>query len=141
MTKSCSIGTFAKAAGVSVETVRYYERLKLLRQPERPVGRIRRYGPSEIERLRFIKRAKAAGFSLDEVGMLLHFEQDQSCRRTRELVAAKLRAVEGRVAELRRLRSELRQWVAECDGNDEGKACPALEALSGRDLVAADVGR
>ena len=129
MAKEYSIGAFAKAAGVGVETVRYYERRKLLAQPPRRHGSIRRYGESELGRLRFIKRAQAAGFSLDEVEALIRFQRAQPCDDTRALASAKLREVESRLADLTRLREELRLWVAQCDANADKSCCPVLDAL------------
>lgn len=129
MIKDCSIGAFAEAAGVGVETVRYYERRKLLVQPPRPHGRIRRYGASELARLRFIKRAQAAGFSLDEIEALISVQKARPCDDTRVMASAKLQEIENRLADLRRLRDELRDWVAQCDANTDKSCCPVLDAM------------
>ena len=129
MAQSYSIGAFAEACGVGVETVRYYERRKLLTQPARRHGSIRRYGDSELSRLRFIRRAQAAGFSLDEVEVLIKFQKNQSCTDTRAMAAAKLKEVDARLREMQRLRDELREWVAQCDSNAGKGGCPVLEAL------------
>ena len=131
MGQTYSIGAFAKAGGVGIETVRYYERRKLLAQPPRRHGSIRRYGEAELGRLRFIKRAQAAGFSLDEVGALIRFQKDQSCADTRALASAKLREVDSRLHELKRLRDDLRNWIAQCDSNPDKDCCPVLDALDG----------
>ena len=129
MAQSYSIGAFAEACGVGVETVRYYERRKLLTQPARRHGSIRRYGDSELSLLRFIRRAQAAGFSLDEVEVLIKFQKNQSCTDTRAMAAAKLKEVDARLREMQRLRDELREWVAQCDSNAGKDGCPVLEAL------------
>ncbi|HET7710201.1 MAG TPA: MerR family transcriptional regulator [Sphingomicrobium sp.] len=131
MATTYSIGAFARAAGVGVETVRYYERRKLLAQPPRRHGSIRRYGDSELTRLRFIKRAQAAGFSLDEVDALIRSEKGEPCVGTRALASIKLQEVEARLADLVRLREELRLWVAQCDANADKSCCPVLDALGG----------
>lgn len=129
MAKTYSIGAFARAAGVGVETVRYYERRKLLVQPPRRHGSIRRYGDAELGRLRFIKRAQAAGFRLDEVDALIRSQKGQPCIATRALASAKLGEVEARLADLLRLRDELREWVSQCDSNEDKSCCPVLDAL------------
>ena len=129
MGQTYSIGAFARAGGVGIETVRYYERRKLLAQPPRRHGSIRRYGEAELGRLRFIKRAQAAGFSLDEVEALIRFQKDQSCVETQALATSKLREVEARLRELHRLRDELRDWVAQCESNLDKACCPVLDAL------------
>ena len=132
-----SIGAFAKAGEVGVETIRYYERRQLLIQPPRRHGCIRRYGDADLERLRFIKRAQAAGFSLDEVAALLRFQRSQSCSDTRALASAKLAEVEARLAALTALRDELKSLVNHCDTSGTDAYCPALDALSGKALASA----
>ncbi|HVH37477.1 MAG TPA: MerR family DNA-binding protein [Sphingomicrobium sp.] len=129
MGQTYSIGAFAKAGGVGVETVRYYERRKLLNQPQRGRGSIRRYGEAELSRLRFIRRAQAAGFSLDEVAALIQIQRKSSCIEARAMASAKLREVEDRLAALRRLREDLKEWVAQCDGNEDKNFCPVLDDL------------
>lgn len=131
MSEVYTIGTLAKAGGVHVETVRYYERRKLLRQPPRPYGRIRRYTAIDLERLRFIKRSQAAGFSLAEIEALVRLQQRQSCQATRQLAADKLRSIEIRLRELSSLRGDLMAWIAQCDANVDEGCCPALTALGG----------
>ena len=132
-----SIGAFARAGEVGVETIRYYERRKLLIQPPRRQGSIRRYGNADLDRLRFIKRAQAAGFSLDEVAALLRFQRSQSCSDTRALASAKLAEVETRLAALTALRDELKSLVSHCDASGTDAYCPALDSLSGKPLAAA----
>jgi MerR family mercuric resistance operon transcriptional regulator len=132
MADSFSIGTFARAGGVGVETVRYYERRKLLKQPDRRHGTIRKYGPADLDRLRFIKRAQAAGFTLDEVEALLGFQRDQSCHGTREAISAKLKEVESRLSALRHLRDDLKALLVRCDEDGSDTYCPALDELAGK---------
>jgi MerR family transcriptional regulator, mercuric resistance operon regulatory protein len=135
MSKAFTIGRLAEAAGVHVETVRYYQRRGLLAEPPRPLGGVRCYSDRDALRLRFIKRAQAVGFTLAEVGSLLNIRQHQSCRATRALVAEKLFVVEARVRELQRLRRELRHWIEECDANTRDTSCPALAVLEDPGMI------
>jgi MerR family transcriptional regulator, mercuric resistance operon regulatory protein len=129
---SYTIGTLAKAAGVHIETIRYYQRRGLLAQPERFAGMVRRYGAGDAERLRVIRRAQAMGFTLAEIGNLLKLTVRSSCPATRELAAAKLRLVEQRLGELRELRRELMALIADCDANPEPGSCPVIARLAER---------
>jgi MerR family mercuric resistance operon transcriptional regulator len=130
--RTYTIGRLAAAAGVNVETVRYYQRRGLMPEPSRPPGGTRRYREAEARRLRFIKRAQLMGFALNEVENLLDLWTRRSCRTTRELAAAKLRSVDARIRDLRRLRKELAALVAQCDTNASDSDCPILDRL-GRD--------
>lgn len=129
MTESVTISRLASAAQVNVETVRYYQRRGLLEAPERPLGGIRRYGPSDVSRLQFIRRAQAMGFSLEEIAGLLEVKGSQACRRTLELTELKLADVRRRLAELHRLEAELVRLAGECGRVDGGACCPTLELL------------
>jgi len=129
VSESLTIGGLAKAAGVHVETVRYYQRRGLLREPARPLNGIRRYAAADVSRLRFIKHAQESGFSLDEVNALLGMSGRPACRASRAVAAKKLEAIEERIRTLSRLRRGLRIWVAACDANT-GDSCPALERLA-----------
>lgn len=130
MARPYTIARLAAAAGVHVETVRYYQRLKLVAEPLRPLGGIRRYTEADADRLRFIKRAQAMGFTLAEIVSLLTLQRRRSCRATRELAAARLGLVDARIRELRHLRNELAGLIAACDANAEGRACPVLRRLA-----------
>lgn len=129
MPPSLTIGALAKAAGVNVETVRYYQRRGLLPEPSRALGGVRRYGPEETERLRFIKRAQAVGFTLAEVQTLLQLRANVCCSATRELAMAKVQMIEHRCEELLQLKAELARWVADCDANAADATCPVIEHL------------
>jgi len=124
-----TIGSLAKAAAVHVETVRYYQRRGLLREPARPLNGIRRYADADVSRLRFIKHAQQSGFTLDEVQALLGLSGRPACKTSRTLAAQKLVAIEEKMRILVRLRRELRAWVAACDANTRD-CCPALERLA-----------
>ena len=129
MSESLTIGALAKAANVHIETVRYYQRRGLVREPERPQNGIRRYGIADVSRLRFIKHAQQSGFTLDEVQALLRLSGRPACGASRTLAARKLAAIEEKMRILTRLRRELRAWIAACDANT-GDHCPALEKLA-----------
>jgi MerR family transcriptional regulator, mercuric resistance operon regulatory protein len=129
VSESLTIGALAKAANVHIETVRYYQRRGLVREPERPQNGIRRYGIADVSRLRFIKHAQQSGFTLDEVQALLRLSGRPACGASRTLAARKLAAIEEKMRILTRLRRELRAWIAACDANT-GDHCPALEKLA-----------
>jgi MerR family transcriptional regulator, mercuric resistance operon regulatory protein len=125
-----TIGRLAATAGVPVETIRYYQRLKLVPEPPRPAGSIRRYSEEYAERLRFIKRAQRMGFTLSEITSLLTLRARRSCRVTRDLAAAKLRLIDARIRELRDLRTQLADLVVECDANTQDAECPVIQKLT-----------
>jgi MerR family transcriptional regulator, mercuric resistance operon regulatory protein len=130
MSRTYTIARLAAEAGVHVETIRYYQRLKLAPEPPRPVGGIRRYGEADADRLRFIKRAQAMGFTLEEIRSLITLQARRSCRATRDLAATKLRVVDVRIRELRHLRKELAGLIADCDANIEDTTCPVIQRLT-----------
>ena len=130
MSRPYTIARLAAAAGVHVETIRYYQRLRLVPEPARPLGGIRRYTEADAERLRFIKRAQTMGFTLVEVESLLKLQARRSCHDTRELAATKLGLVDARIRELRRLRTELAKLIADCDANTEDNICPVIQRLT-----------
>lgn len=130
MSSTMTIGRVAEAAGVNVETVRFYQRQGLIDEPSRPSGGVRRYGVEFVSRLRFIKRAKQLGFSLAEVKRLLVLEDPQSCGKARSLAAEKLALVEVRIADLERMRGVLKELVARCDARRGKVACPIIATLT-----------
>ncbi|KAF1723457.1 MULTISPECIES: MerR family transcriptional regulator [Pseudomonadota] len=129
-TNAMTISRLASAAGVHVETVRYYQRRGLLQEPERPQGSVRRYGADDVGRLQFIRRAQAVGFRLDEIAGLLEVKGQRTCEQTRLLTERKLTEVRQRMEELRLLEAELEQLVDECNHVATGEACPALDRLA-----------
>jgi MerR family mercuric resistance operon transcriptional regulator len=130
MLRPYTIARLASAAGVHIETIRYYQRRRLLSEPAKPTGGIRRYTDADVERVRFIKRAQAMGFALAEITSLLSLKTQGSCGATRELAAAKLRLVDTRIRELRDLRRELASLIADCDVNPQDRECPILRRLT-----------
>ena len=122
-----TIARLAEAAGVGVETVRYYQRRGLLDVPAR-AGSVRRYGEEDARRLRFIRRAQAAGFTLDEIGELIALDRTDDRARVREMAAARLAALDAKIAELEEARSALGRLRSTCAGSSRGP-CPIIEAF------------
>lgn len=126
------IGELARRAEVAIDTVRYYERQGLLPKPLRQASGYRRYQDDDVLRLRFIRRAKALGFTLDDIAGLLEL----SARRPEDMADFKqsaqvrLEALDARIAELERVRSGLRKLVSSCPGYGALATCPILAALS-----------
>ncbi len=128
-----SIGELARRAGVAIDTVRYYERNQLLDPAGRLESGYRRYGDSELRRLRFIRRAKALGFSLADVRALLSLSDERNVAKIKRAAEARLADVEQRLAELERIRNALQALVAACPGHGRAEACPILNALNQED--------
>ena len=126
---SLTIGSLARAGGVGVETIRFYQRRGLLTTPTRESG-IRRYDAEDLRRLRFIRQAQAAGFTLEEIRELLALDAGQDRRRARELAKARLAAIEAKIAELEQARDSLRKLARACGRGDEGP-CPILASFDG----------
>ena len=124
-----TIGKLARAAGVGVETVRYYQRRGLL-TPPRAGGdtAYRHYDGEQLKRLRFIRRAQAAGFTLEEIGELLALDRTTDRPRVRELARRRLDALAERIAELETARAALLRLATACSGSDRGP-CPIVEAF------------
>jgi MerR family transcriptional regulator, mercuric resistance operon regulatory protein len=127
--KNLTIGTFAKAAEVNVETIRFYQRRGLLPEPPRPPGSIRRYGPHDVERVLFVKSAQRLGFSLDEIAQLLRLEDGTNCDEAAEIAAKRLGDVRARLADLLRMEAALSALVRECRTHREAVSCPLIAAL------------
>lgn len=125
-----SIGQLAERAGVVIDTVRYYERNQLLVPASRLESGYRRYGNAELKRLRFIRRAKALGFSLADIRGLLSLSDECSVANIKGATETKLADVEQRIAELERIRDGLRALVSACPGQGRAEACPILNALN-----------
>jgi len=124
-----TIGRLAAAATVNVETVRYYQRRKLLALPDRPSGSIGRYGSDALTRLRFIKRSQSLGFSLDEVQTLLSLDDGKSCREAKTIAEYKLADVRQRIKTLQALEVALQQLVTQCESSKRKVSCPLINAL------------
>lgn len=131
-TDKLSIGAFAEAAGVNVETIRFYQRKGLLPEPDRPNGSIRRYGAADVARVRFVKSAQRLGFSLDEVDGLLTLDDGAHCDEARQLAEQKLVDVRSRLADLLRIESVLTTLVDDCCASHGTVSCPLIAALQKR---------
>ncbi|ODS62129.1 MAG: Hg(II)-responsive transcriptional regulator [Arenimonas sp. SCN 70-307] len=127
-----TIGAFAKAAEVNVETIRFYQRKGLLPEPDRPIGGIRRYGPADVDRVRFVKSAQRLGFNLDEVAQLLRLEDGTHCHEAADLAAARLKDVRLRLADLKRMESALSRLVTACSSSQGHVTCPLIASLHRR---------
>lgn len=125
---SDTIGGLAKAAGVGVETVRYYQRRGLLPEPARPPGEVRRYGDRDVKRLRFIRSAQTAGFTLNEIKELLDLDASDDRARARELARARVAALDEKIEQLRQARDALAGLATAC-ASKRGGACPILTAF------------
>jgi len=135
--RGMQIGKVATQTGVSIDTIRFYERSGLLAKPARTEGRYRLYREQDIQHLRFIRRAQELGFSLQEIRelLLIQNEQVQPCPHVRDLIEQKLAVVSAKLEHLRVLQRELKSAhasctmsLARCDGRD--KCCPVLEAIT-----------
>jgi MerR family mercuric resistance operon transcriptional regulator len=127
-----TIGKLASEGGVGVETVRYYQRRGLLDTPERAdlYGGVRRYGEPDVRRLKFIRSAQAAGFTLDQIGELLALDATDDRTRARELARERIAALDEKIAELSRARNALTKLARECGAGAAGP-CPILTAFEG----------
>jgi len=126
------IGEVAKQAGVSVQTIRYYERRRFLEKPKRAASSgYRAYPPATVRLIRFIKRAQDLGFTLNEAKDLLRLREAKGRRRAavRELAAVRMRDIGRKVAQLQAMHSALHGLVESCACSDDGLACPIIEAL------------
>ncbi len=127
--KSLPIGAFAAAAGVTVETIRFYQRKGLLPAPTRMYGQIRRYGESDVARVKFVKSAQRLGFSLEEIAGLLTLEDGTHCDDARMMAEQKLGDVRAKLRDLRRIESVLKQLVTDCGASQGTITCPLIAAL------------
>jgi len=128
-----TIAKLAAAGGVGVETVRYYQRRGLLTEPPRPEGPglgggVRRYGEDDLRRLRFIKSAQAAGFTLGEIAELLGLHATDQRARAREIARNRIISLDAKIEELTQARAALSRLADRCGMSDEG-ACPILMAF------------
>lgn len=126
-----TISGLARAGGVSVETVRYYQRRGLLATPQRgEQGAIRRYDDGDARRLGFIRAAQAAGFTLEQIGELLHLDAGQDRARARALAAERIAALDAKIAQMQAARTALQRLARQCHASDEGP-CPIIAAFEG----------
>lgn len=125
-----SIGQLARAGDTGVETIRYYERRGLMPEPPRAASGYRRYPTDAAGRLRFIRRAKRLGFTLDEIAALLQLQAGGERAEVKAVAEAKLAEIETRLADLERMRDTLRDVTRRCSGHGSVAGCPIIETLS-----------
>ncbi|MBW6525247.1 MerR family DNA-binding protein [Sphingomonas sp. RHCKR7] len=130
---SLTIAGLARAGGVGVETVRFYQRRGLLETPARPIrngvaGSVRRYDPEALRRLRFIRAAQSAGFTLEEIGELLQLDAADDRARAREMAGRRLSELDRKIAEMQAARTALARLAQDCSRSETGP-CPILAAF------------
>lgn len=125
-----TIGSLADEAGVNVETIRYYQRRGLMREPDKPMHGHRRYASDAVKRVRFIKRAQVLGFTLEQIGSLLDLDEAHACAETRDLAAHKLQVIEDKLADLKAMRKALTALMRQCDTGAVRGICPIIHALA-----------
>lgn len=129
--QTLTIGKLARETGVAVETLRYYERRGLIAPCRRTASGYRLYQPDASRRLRFIRRAQALGFSLDEIADLLALSDNpaKSAAEVKQLTQGKIADIDGRIQDLERMRQGLAALEAHCPGHGSTADCPILRAL------------
>jgi MerR family mercuric resistance operon transcriptional regulator len=130
MSNRLTIGTLAERGGVSVETIRYYQRRALLDEPVKPPGGFRHYPEESVKRILFIKRAQALGFTLEEIQDLLALDQRKACLETREIAAHKVELITQKIADLSKMKKSLARLVRSCDASAADAPCPIIHLLA-----------
>ena len=129
---SFSIGELSRRTAVNIETIRYYERIRILPAPPRTGGGRRVYGPAERRTLTFIRRARELGFTLGEIRTMLALSDEdgrETCAEVREIAARHLADIRAKIADLRAMEQALAETVARCEAGKRS-GCPVIEALS-----------
>lgn len=130
-TRLMRIGSVAKAAAVGIDTIRFYERRGLLSEPQRTASGYRLYQPDIVTRLRFIRRAKAIGFSLDEINSLLTLQDTGGPKsEVKAITHRRLEQIDAKIDSLTRMRDVLHQLDTDCSGSGDIAGCPIIESLS-----------
>jgi MerR family transcriptional regulator, mercuric resistance operon regulatory protein len=124
-----TIGDLARAGGVGVETIRYYQRLKLLENPARIHGTVRRYGTDALERVQFIKRAQRLAFSLSEIKIFYSLDAKRDRHRAHGLAKSKLQDIERQISDLAAMKYALGRLITACEAGKPNIACPIVEAF------------
>lgn len=127
--QALTISKLAQAAGVNVETIRFYQRRGLVAEPDKPLDGIRRYGQADVARVLFIKAAQRIGFTLDEVAQLLQLDDGTQCSDARAIAERKLADVRTRLADLQRIEGVLTQLAGRCATRRGKVRCPLIDAL------------
>ncbi len=129
MTSHLTISKIAKKIGINIETVRYYERIGLITQPQKPVQGFRIYNQKHISKLVFIKRAKALGFTLAEITELLTLES-MNCDETKDIALSKLEDIKTKINDLQSMEAILEGLVKACHSKSEYEGCPIISAMT-----------
>lgn len=124
-----TIGKLAKQAEVTVETIRYYQRIGMLDEPGKPGSGFRHYPAHAITRIRFIKRAQQAGFTLKEIAQLLSLDDDH-CADVRKIAEQKCQQIDAQIKDLMALRNVLDALVKRCQSDSSAEHCSLIDALS-----------
>lgn len=126
-----TIGKLAKESGVTIDTVRFYERKGLIDEPERTASNYRVYYRDEIDKLRFIRKAKELGFSLGEIQELLSLKYDPNSTKAevKERTLAKIKNIKSKIKDLTRIQRALEHLADACDGHGPASNCPIIKAL------------
>ena len=130
-----SIGRLARETGCKVQTIRYYEQIGLMPEPSRTSGNQRRYDPTHVERLAFIRHSRELGFSLVAIRQLLNVSDDpeRSCETVDLIARDQLQEVDRRIKSLNAMKSELERMIRQCRG-DKIAECRIIEVLSDHSL-------
>lgn len=128
-----TIGILAQRADVAVDTIRYYERERLLPEPERKSSGYRQYDEQAVERVRFIRRAKDLGFTLEEIRELLSLESDREkgVEGVRRRAQERMAELDRRIAQMTEMRNDLARLIDACPGSGDPECCPILSSLHG----------
>lgn len=127
--KNLTIGFLAKAADVNIETIRYYQRIKLIEEPEKPAQGYRSYPSTTLIRIKFIKRAQQLGFSLAEITELLALGEG-NCRDVRERAENKRQQIDTQINDLNNLRTTLTELINSCQSGSGNNHCAIVETLT-----------
>lgn len=130
--RAYGIGAMSKQTGVNIETIRYYERIGIMPEPDRTPGGNRQYSQDHLKRLFFVRRSRGLGFSLEEIRNLLSMVDGRNftCGEMHELTSAHLASVQDKISNLQKLEQDLETMVAEC-GKGDIPACPIIDTLFG----------
>ena len=131
MTTSLTIGALARAANVNVETIRYYQRVGLIKEPRKPPSGYRHYPDESVARIRFIKRAQQLGFSLQEIAQLLQLG-DGRCADVRQRAEEKREQIDKQIQDLTKLRTTLDSLIQACQKGKDEQPCPIVQTLAGQ---------
>ena len=137
--RNYSIGEMARRADTKVQTIRYYEQIGLMPAPPRTAGNQRRYNKKDLQRLQFIRHARAFGFRVVDIRDLLALadQPEHSCAQADELARKQLQSVEARIRGLERLRQELARMITQCDGGHV-HSCRVIQVLADHELCAGE---